>query len=95
MIHSAQASSVSDRYTAGSGRGEQMPNSADHRFARNGAGHRFDGHNAVAVVHRVAGRDVVLRRVATRRRLARIDPEAIERRAWRLIGGGVSSPTHP
>jgi hypothetical protein len=94
MVQYAQtSSSVPDRYTVRSGARDRLPNTADHRFAGNGAARRYGGRNAI--VHQVAGRDVVLRRFATRRRLARIDPEAIERRAWRLIGGAAGFTTHP
>lgn len=70
----------------------RIQNTSDHRFvdprAVNGAGHniRFD-----SIVHQIADRSVLLRRRSTRRRLARIDPEAVERRAWRLSGGGSAS----
>lgn len=66
-----------------------IQNTSDHRYVVsrpvNGAGRhnsRFD-----SIVHQIADRSVLLRRRSTRRRLARIDPEAVERRAWRLSGG--------
>ena len=93
MVQTARPSSVPDRFVPASGRRDRMPNTADHRFAGNGARQRNTSRHDI--VHRVADRCVVLRRVAARRRLARIDPEAIERRALRLTGGGASSPTRP
>jgi hypothetical protein len=48
-----------------------------------------------SIVHQIADRSVLLRRRSTRRRLARIDPEAVERRAWRLSGGSAGSPAYP
>jgi len=93
MVQTAPASSVPDRFASPSGRRDRMPNLADHRFAGNDARQRYSGRHHI--VHRVADRGVMLRRVAARRRLARIDPETVERRAWRIIGGGASSPTHP
>jgi len=74
-----------------------MTNTVDHRFAFNGPAHRNAGRNASrnAMIHRVARRGVVLRRVAARRRLARLDPESVQRRASRLNGGGAGTPTHP
>jgi hypothetical protein len=101
MAQTTRASSVPDRVASTAARrvpndrspSERMPNTADYRFADSRAGngnrHRFFGRPTI--VYRVAGRSLLLRRVAARRRLARIDPEAVERRAWRLIGG-VRSP---
>ncbi|HZM74221.1 MAG TPA: hypothetical protein VFC19_00755 [Candidatus Limnocylindrales bacterium] len=93
MVQTAPKSSFPDRFTPTHGGHHRMPNTVHHRFAGNGAGHRYASRE---ILHRVAGRDVVLRRIAARRRLARIDPEAVERRAWRLTGGdgGASSPIH-
>jgi hypothetical protein len=123
MAHTANASSVPDRFASTSTQRDRMPNAAGHRFADpradartdssadsradnrttngngngngNGAGIGQRNPGRPRIIHQIAGRDVVLRRVATRRRLARIDPEAVERRAWRLTGGGASSPTNP
>lgn len=94
MAHTARESSVPDRFASPSGGLDRMPNTVDHRFAGNGAAYRNARRYATrsAMIHRVARRGVVLRRVAARRRLARIDPESVERRAWRLNGGGASSP---
>jgi hypothetical protein len=67
---------------------ERVRNVADHRFTNPRAG-KGDGRNAChdSLIHRVAGRSVVLRRLSARRRLARTGPEAVERKAWRIIGG--------
>ena len=97
MVQFVRASSVPDRFASTSGRRDRMPNTVDHRFAGNGAAYRNAGRNASrnVMIHRVAHRGVTLRRVAARRRLARIDPESVERRAWRLNGGSANSPTRP
>jgi hypothetical protein len=41
------------------------------------------------IVHQAADRSVTLRRLSARRRLARIDPETVQRKALRVIDGGA------
>lgn len=96
MAQTAHASAP-DRFAATSAERERIQNTSDHLYTKpravNGAARnnmRYD-----SVLRRIADRSVLLRRLSSRRRLARLDPKAVESRALRIIGGGAGSPTHP